>query len=80
MALKIEPIILDGLNYAISKIDMEMLLKNKGLQQYMKVSLLDPRYDQAKFVIEKKKDEAEGRKKINSPLYQEHLAKNEFVI
>ena len=56
-ASKIEPTILDGLNYVIWETNMETLLNNKDLWQYMKVSipyLLDA---QEKFVVDEKKDE-----------------------
>lgn len=37
MDSKIDPIILDGLKYSIWVIDMETLLKRKGLYQYTKI-------------------------------------------
>lgn len=37
---------------------METLLKSKGLWQYTKIAIPDPTNDQAKFVIDGKKDEA----------------------
>jgi hypothetical protein len=60
MASKIEPIVLDGLNYVVWEIDMEMLLKSKGLSKYMKVAILDSSDVATKFAINKKKDEVAG--------------------
>ena len=57
MDSKIEPSILDGLNYAIWAIDMETLLKSNRLWQYTKVSILDPFDAQEKFSIDGRKDE-----------------------
>ena len=41
MDSNIELTILDGLNYDIREIDMEILLKSKGLWKYTKVLILD---------------------------------------
>lgn len=60
MDSKIEPIILDGLNYAIWETNMEMLLKSKGLWQYMKVVIPNLFDAGAKFVVDRKKDEVVG--------------------
>ena len=60
MDSKIEPIVLDSLNYAIWATDMEMSLKIKGLWHYMRVSILDLSDDQEKFVIDKNKNEFVG--------------------
>ena len=51
MASKIEPTVLDGLNYVVLEIDMETLLKSKGLWKYTKVVILDPSDALAKFTI-----------------------------
>ena len=53
-------VVLDGLNYGVWETNMEILQKSKGLWQYMKVSIPDPSDDQAKFVINAKKDEVIG--------------------
>lgn len=60
MASKIKLVVLDGLNYVVWVTDMETLLKSQGLWKYTKVSILDPSDDQAKFIINGKKDEAIG--------------------
>lgn len=39
---------------------MEHLLKSKGIWKYMKTLIPYPSYDQSKFVIDGKKDEAIG--------------------
>lgn len=57
MASKIEPTVLNGLNYAIWQTDMEMLLKSKGLWQYTKAVILDLSDASAKFIVDGKKDE-----------------------
>ena len=54
MASKIDPIVLDGLNYDIWALEMETLLKSKGLWKYTKTSILEMKDDKTKFV---KKDE-----------------------
>ena len=41
MASKIEPILLDGLNYVVWETNMEMLLKGKDLLKYTNVCILD---------------------------------------
>jgi hypothetical protein len=45
MASKIDPIVLNGSNYAVWAPDMETLLKSKGLWQYTKVVIPDPTDD-----------------------------------
>lgn len=60
MASKIETNVLDGLNYVICAIDIEMLLENKGLWKYTKVLIPNPFDAQEKFVIARKKDEVVG--------------------
>ena len=60
MDSKIKQVILDSLNYVLWATDMETLLKGKDLWQYMKVSIPDSSNDQAKFVIDRKKDEVAG--------------------
>jgi hypothetical protein len=42
MASKIDPIVLNGSNYAVWAPDMETLLKSKGLWKYTKVAIPDP--------------------------------------
>lgn len=41
MDSKVDSIFLDGRNYAIWVIDMEMLLESKGIWEYSKTSILD---------------------------------------
>ena len=60
MASKIDPIVLNGSNYAVWTLDMEILLKSKGLWQYTKVAILDPIDVHEKFVVDGKKDEVVG--------------------
>ena len=60
MPSKIDPIILNGHNYAIWLQDMETLLKSKGIRQYMKTIIPYLKVDQVKFVINEKKYEAIG--------------------
>lgn len=57
MDSKIDPFILDGVNYSIWETDMEALLKSKFLWQYMKNAILDLSNYQVKFFIDGKKDE-----------------------
>jgi hypothetical protein len=60
MDLKIDPVVLNGSNYAVWEPYMETLLKRKGLCQYVKVGILDPTDDHAKFIVDGKNDEALG--------------------
>jgi hypothetical protein len=60
MALKIDPVVLNGSNYVVWAPDMETLLKRKGLWKYMKVVIPDPTDDQEKFIVDGKKDEVVG--------------------
>jgi hypothetical protein len=60
MASKIDPVVLNGSNYAIWAPDMETLLKSKGLWKYTKTVIPDPMDDQMKFVVDGKKDEVVG--------------------
>jgi hypothetical protein len=60
MTLKINPIIMNGSNYVVWDLDMETLLKSKGLWKYTKVVIPDPTDASAKFVIDGKKDEVVG--------------------
>ena len=60
MASKIEPILLDGLNYVVWETNMEMLLKGKDLLKYTNVCILDVSDDQVKFVIDKSQNKVVG--------------------
>jgi len=60
MSSKLEPVILNGHNYGVWAQDMETLLKSKGLWQFTKTAVPDPKDDQQKFVIDGKKDEVVG--------------------
>lgn len=60
MDSKIEHVILNGHNYAIWVPYMETLLKIKGLWQYFKDIIPNPKDDKAKFVIDGKMDEVIG--------------------
>lgn len=60
MSSKIEPTILEGLNYVVWVTDMKTLLKSKDLWQYRKVAVLDPSNDLDKFFIDRNKDENVG--------------------
>ena len=60
MASRIDPTVLDGLNYDVWVIDMEMLLKSKGLWKYMNTVIPDPFEATVKFLVDEKKDEDVG--------------------
>ena len=60
MTCKIEPIVLNGHNYAIWAPDMETLLKIKGVWKYTKATIPDLLNDWAKFLIDEKKNEVVG--------------------
>jgi hypothetical protein len=60
MASKIDPIFMNGSNYAVWAPDMESLLKSKGLWQYMKDVIPYPIDNQEKFTIDGKKYEVVG--------------------
>lgn len=60
MDSKIEPVVVDSLNYVVWETNMETLLKSKGLWQYTKVCILDPSDAQVKVIMDKKKDEVVG--------------------
>lgn len=51
MNFNIEPVLLNGHNYAMLEPYIATFLKKKRLWQYMKVTILDPKDDQSKFVI-----------------------------
>ena len=51
MNFNIEPVLLNVHNYAMFKPYIANFLKKKRLWQYMKVTILDPKDDQSKFVI-----------------------------
>ena len=55
MDSKIEPTIMDGHNSIIWVLDMENVLKKKGLWQYTKLDIIDTTNEQAKLIIEKKR-------------------------
>jgi hypothetical protein len=57
---KIDLVVLNESNYAVWAPYMETQLKRKGLWQYMKIVILDPTNDQAKFNVNGKKDEVVG--------------------
>ena len=54
MDSNIEPTIMDGHNSIIWVLDMENVLKRKGLWQYTKLDIIDTTNEQAKLIIEKK--------------------------
>jgi hypothetical protein len=60
MDSKINPVILKGSNYAVWALDMETLLKSKGLWKYTKTMIPYLTNDQAKFIVVGKKDEVVG--------------------
>ena len=60
MISKIESIILNGHNYAVWDPYMETLPKIKGVQKYTKYVIPYHVDDQDKFIIDRKKDEANG--------------------
>ena len=60
MASNKEHVIMNGHNYATCVPDMETLLKIKGLWKYNNVAISYLTNDQAKFFIDKNKDEAIG--------------------
>jgi hypothetical protein len=51
MDLKIDPIVLNGSNYAVWEPDMETLLKSKGLWKYTKIVIPDPTDDQKSLLL-----------------------------
>lgn len=51
MNFNIEPMFLNGHNYAMLEPYIATFLKKKRLWKYMKVTILDPKDDQSKFVI-----------------------------
>ena len=55
MDCKIEHTIMDGHNSIIWVLDMENVLKRKGLWQYTKLDIIDTTNEQAKLIIEKKR-------------------------
>lgn len=57
MASKIELVIFNGHNYVVWALDMETLLKTKGLSQNTKIVIPKPIDSHAKFFIDGKKDE-----------------------
>ena len=56
----IDPIILNGENYIVWVLDMETLLKRKGILYHMKSGIIDLKDDQMIFSIDGKKYEAIG--------------------
>jgi hypothetical protein len=60
MDLNIDPVILNGSNYAIWAPDMETLLKSKEPWQYIKTVIPDPTDDQENLVVYGKKVEVVG--------------------
>ena len=60
MTSNIEPIVVNGHNYAIWVPYMETLLESKGLWKYTKVVIPDPTNVDAKFIINRKKDKVVG--------------------
>jgi hypothetical protein len=60
MALNIDPTFINKPNYAVWALDMETLLKSKGLWKYIKVAIPDPTNAPTKFTIDGKKYEAVG--------------------
>ena len=51
---------MNGSNYALWALDMETLLKSKGLWKYTNIVILDPIDDHKKFIVDGKKDEYVG--------------------
>jgi hypothetical protein len=52
MDLKINPVIMNGSNYTLWELDIETLLKSKGLWKYTNTVIPYPIDDQKKFVVD----------------------------
>jgi hypothetical protein len=60
MALKIDPLVLNGSNYLVWDSYMETLLKSKGVWKYTKVAIPDPIDALEKKFIDGKKEKVLG--------------------